>query len=185
MGFVGEEDVLVRLVGLGLLGTILHQHMAVEGTMGTIVEDTFEELPAVAVGKGMVDKDVVVHLLFLVVEIEAVGFHFAMFTQHSNLGVVADVATVEGEGHATERSPLLHGDIGVVEQTSLVVEVLHLIVFHMGSFHHVYFGHVVGESGGVVVGVVAMEDDDMAVASHHHQVSCLEEKAVTGIDDRL
>ena len=62
---------------------------------------------------------------------------------------------------------------------------MHLIVFHLGTLQEVDFGNIVGESWSVVVGVVAVDDDCVAVAPHHHQVACLEENAVTSIDNRL
>ena len=47
------------------------------------------------------------------------------------------------------------------------------------------FSHVVGEGGGVVVGVVAVDEGGMAATANDDEVADLEEEAVSGVDDGL
>ena len=47
------------------------------------------------------------------------------------------------------------------------------------------FSHVVGEGGGVVVGVVAVDEGGMAATANDDEVADLEEEAVSGVYDRL
>jgi hypothetical protein len=80
VGLVGEEYILVGLIGLGFDCPVLHKHMAVESATGVVVEDSLEEFATVAVGESVVYKYIVVHLLLLVVEIETVGFDIAVLS---------------------------------------------------------------------------------------------------------
>ena len=149
--------------------------MAVERAAGGVVKDAFEEFAAVAIGAGVVDEDVVVHLLLLVVKIKTVGLYIAVLAVHAHLGVVADVSTVEGYGHRAERSTCAERGVGVVEESGLVVEVLHFVAFDRGVLVNEYFGHIVGESGRGVVGVIAKDECGLAVATHDYEVAHLEE----------
>ena len=73
----------------------------------------------------------------------------------------------------------------MVEEASVVVEVLHLVVFYMCVGPHAYLGDVVGKGRGVVVGVVTMDEGDVAVAAKDDKVADLQEEAVPGVDDGL
>ena len=97
--FVGEEYVFVGLIGFGFGGAVADEDVPVEGGAGGVVEDAFEQFAAVAFGAGVVDEDVVVDLLLLVVEEEAVGLDVAVGAEHGYFGVVADVAAVECHGY--------------------------------------------------------------------------------------
>lgn len=182
---VGEEDVLVGLVGFGFDGTFANKHMTIESTLCAIVKNALVEFVAFAVGESVVDENVVVDTLLLVVKVESVCLYLAVLAEHTHLSMVANVATIERDGYGTERRTLAKRDVCVVEQTCVVVKVLHLIIFHLGTFFHNDFGDIVRKSGMGVERVVAMDDDGMAVATNNDQVAHLEEETVAGIDDRL
>ena len=63
---VGQQDVFVVLVGIGLLCVFPHHDVPVESCTGLFIQDALEKFVAVTVGFGMVDKDLVVDMLFAI-----------------------------------------------------------------------------------------------------------------------
>src|SRR5664279_5140943 len=71
-GVVGEDQVLIGLLGIGLLGVLADDDLAVEYGVGLAVEDALVEFVAGAVRHGVVDQGVIVDVLRAVDDVEAV-----------------------------------------------------------------------------------------------------------------
>ena len=65
-GFAGGRQVLVGHLRGGLLGSLLHQDTACEGSCGAVVEHVLIQFAARAMGRMMSDERVVVDMLLLV-----------------------------------------------------------------------------------------------------------------------
>ena len=74
-----SSSVLVGLLGVGLLGVLADEDLAVEDAVGLAVEDALVQLVAGAVRLGVVDDRVVVDVLRAVGQVEAVERALAAF----------------------------------------------------------------------------------------------------------
>ena len=70
---IRQQNVAVALVCIGFLGIFPDQYMAVENTLCIFIQDPFEHLAAGTIGIGMVNKHMVVDVLFPVHQVESVN----------------------------------------------------------------------------------------------------------------
>ena len=71
-GVFREQEVLVALLGVGLLRVLAHDDFAVEDPRRSAVEHPFVELAAAAVGLGVIEGGVIVDVLPAADDVEAV-----------------------------------------------------------------------------------------------------------------
>ena len=62
-GVCGEQQILVRLLGVSFLGGLMHINLPVEDPPRPTIEDPFVKLTAGAMRLDMVDPGVVIHML--------------------------------------------------------------------------------------------------------------------------
>ena len=71
-GIVGQQQGLVGLLGVGLLGVLANEDLAVEDAVGLAVENALVQLMAGAVRPGVVDLGVVIDMLRPVDDVQPV-----------------------------------------------------------------------------------------------------------------
>ena len=113
---VGQEQRLVGLLGVGLLGVLADEDLAVEDAVGLAVEDALVKLVTGAVRHGVVDAGVVVDVLLAVGHIKAVERAFAAFAREHGADFVAHQAAaqrdrVRREVAAAARAGLQRGEV--------------------------------------------------------------------------
>src|SRR5690554_2575277 len=155
-GAVAEQHALAALVGVGLLGLAVDEHLAVEDASGLAVEDASVELVREAAGLGVVEQRVVVHVLLAVDEVEAVEVALAVRGVRDDGDGVADEPAAQRVGVVGERAGAalvrVHGvDVRGVLALGLELEDVDARVALYGDL-----GDAVGEGlgrGGRVVGL--------------------------------
>ncbi len=111
----GKDQVLVGLLGIGLLRVFADDDAAVENGSSPAVENAFVHLVARAVRLGVVEHGVIVDMLRAVHDVEAVERGFRAFGKH-RVGVVAHQGAaqrdgVRGEVGAASKRGLQRGDV--------------------------------------------------------------------------
>ena len=102
-GGVGrEQQSLVGLLGVGLLGVGMNEDFAVEDAVGSAVEDGLVQLVAIAVRLGVVDARVIVDELPAAGHREAVEDALAAFGAEDGVDVVADEGAAQGDAVRAE-----------------------------------------------------------------------------------
>src|ERR1035437_8131461 len=96
-GVVGEDQVLVGLLGIGLLCVLADDDFAVEDGVGLAVENALVEFVAGAVRLGVIDDRMIVDVLRAVDDVEAVQGGVGACRQ-GGVGVVADQRAAERNG---------------------------------------------------------------------------------------
>ena len=64
-GIFGEKDIVVALVCICPLGSLPHQNTSVKGAGGAVIQNSLEELGAVAIWCGMINIDKIGYVLCL------------------------------------------------------------------------------------------------------------------------
>ena len=95
---VGEEQIAVGLFGIGLLCVFVHDDPAVKDTMSMIVQDSVIKLPAAAVRAGMLDQHVIIDVLMVRAEEQAVDQALASFAGQNRMHVVPHQCPTEQNG---------------------------------------------------------------------------------------
>src|SRR5262249_18120411 len=98
---VGEQQVAVGLLGVGLLRVRVNDDAPVEDAVGALVEDAVIKLAAAAVRAGMLDEHVVVHVLGAAPDEEAVDEALAAFPREHRMNVIANQAAAQKYGVRT------------------------------------------------------------------------------------
>ncbi len=88
-GIVGQQQRLVGLLGVGLLGVGVNVNLAVEDAAGPAVEDALVQLVAGAIRLGMVDARVVIDQLVAARQVQAVKRGFAALRVEHHVDVRA------------------------------------------------------------------------------------------------
>src|SRR5437588_620982 len=78
-GVLGEQQRLIGLFGVGLLGVLMNKDLAVENAVRMTVEDALVEFMTAAVGPGVVEDGMVIHVLAAAGDVQAVDGGFAAF----------------------------------------------------------------------------------------------------------
>ncbi len=86
---IGEKQVAISLLRVGLLGVFMHHDAAVEYPVGLAVEDAVVELAAAAMSLGMLDEHVIVEVLPPGADKQAVDEALAAFAVENRMNVVA------------------------------------------------------------------------------------------------
>ena len=114
-GVVGEHQVLVGLLGIGLLRVLADEDLAVEDRVRLAVQDALVQLVAGGVRLGVVDGGVIVHVLRAVDDVESVQRGLGAFREE-RVGIVAHQRAAErnrvrGEVGAAAERGLQGGDV--------------------------------------------------------------------------
>src|SRR5258708_2647607 len=88
-GVVGEQQIFVGLLGVGLLGGLAHEDSAVKNALGFAIEDSVVILVAIAAGLGVLDDHMVVGQLVISSEIQPVEHAFDAFGGQGGADIVA------------------------------------------------------------------------------------------------
>ena len=72
LGLIGQQQVYVGLLGVGLLGVFVSDDASAEHGPGPAVQNTLVELPTVAVRLGVLHQHVVVDVLAAAEDVQAV-----------------------------------------------------------------------------------------------------------------
>ena len=94
----GQQQVVVGLVGIGLLRARMHDDLAVEHRVGLTVHHSAIVFPAGAVGLAMINERVVVHMLLAADQIQAVERGLAATGVERGRDVVAAQGGAQREG---------------------------------------------------------------------------------------
>ena len=137
----GEDDVAVILVSIRLLRALCHIDMAVEDARGLIVQNTLELLVAGAVRHVVVHLQIVLHMLLLIDEIEAIDLGISTFAIKIDGIRVVDVAAVEGNDHNFQAAVGQLPNLELTLDGSLIVHVLQHVQLKAGIFVEDDFGH--------------------------------------------
>src|ERR1035437_1985426 len=163
-GVVGEDQVLVSLLGIGLLGVLADDDFAVEDGVRLAVEDALVELVAGAVRHGVADHRMIIDVLRAVDDVEAVQRGVGTFGE-GGVDVVADQRAAEGNGMRRESRAASDGGLKGRNVERGKRFLLKFIVIHHGPVAYHDFGDGVGEVGaGALVGF-----DDGALGPLAHE----------------
>ncbi len=99
---LGEQQVFVRLLGVGLLRVGPHQDAAVENALRTPVQDAVVIFVAVAMRFGVLDDHVVVRQLVVPRQVKPVQHAFHAFVRQAGADVVARKPRAGGDGMRDE-----------------------------------------------------------------------------------
>src|SRR5450759_252689 len=150
-GVVGEDQVLVSLLGIGLLGVLADDDFAVEDGVCLAVEDALVELVAGAVRHGVVDHRMIIDVLRAVDDVEAVQRGVGTFGE-GGVDVVADQRAAEGNGMRGECGAASDGGSEGRNMEGVDGFLLDFVMIHHGAIANDDFGDGVGEvSAGALV----------------------------------
>ena len=133
---VGEDDVAVVLIGIGLLSVWRHHNMTVEHCRSLVVKDALELLVAAAVRHVMVDFHQVFDVLFLVEEIQTVNLQVSALAVEVNVDVVFHKTSVKRHQHEVHAAVGGLLDVDVRREIRVVVEVLNPVQLERGVLLH-------------------------------------------------
>src|SRR5205823_4620692 len=108
---VRQEQCLVGLLGIGLLGVLANINLAVEYAPRLAIEDPLVELMAGTARFGVIDDRMVVDELAVRREIEAVEGTLAILIAKHGVGFIADDQAAQRDG--------MRGDIAALLQVNL------------------------------------------------------------------
>ena len=165
LGMLGQEQRLVRLFGVGLLGVELHDDLAVEHRVGFTVQDAFVELVARAVGLGVIDHRVVVDETTTVRHVESVERAVDPFTIQQRIDVVANERASQRDGMGREAAAPAQRDMhaGNMKRLQALSQQLVVIDHRIGPGHDL--GHGIGEVRRVPQARVTFHDPSLTVLS--------------------
>src|SRR5438874_10253319 len=86
---VGEQQVTVRLLGVGFLGIFVNNNAPVKHAMRAVIQDAVIELAAVAVWAGVLHQHVVIEVLLAIADEEAINQALSAFSSQYGMDVVA------------------------------------------------------------------------------------------------
>jgi len=86
---VGEQQIAVRLLRVGLLRVFMDDDASVENAVRMAVEDSVIKLPAAAVRAGMLDQHVVIQMLVPVADEQAIDKALSAFACQHGMHIVA------------------------------------------------------------------------------------------------
>ncbi len=92
---VGEQQVAIGLLGVGLLRVFVDDDASVKNAVGMIVENAVVELTAAAVRAGVLDQHVVIEMLAAVADEQAIDQALSAFTGQHRMHVVAHQSSAE------------------------------------------------------------------------------------------
>ena len=169
-GVLGQQQVLVGLLGVRLLSVLVHVDLAVENPLRSAGEDAFVELAAAAVRLLVVDPGVVVGVLAAVQQVEAIEGAIAAFSGEHGVGVVPDERATQCNGTGREHRAAVQLRLrgGDVEGS---VSLFHqLVVGQHGALADDDLGHGIGEVARRTKTDVALDDHRAAATAHQDQV---------------
>ena len=134
LGLVGEEQVLVRLAGVGADRAGPDDDMAVEHAVAVVVHDALVELAAGAVRRGVLDQDRVVVVLVAAGQVEAVEADLGAFALEADPDLVAGDAATRARPSARRSGCLGPGGPRATRDGSGLGLVLDLVVLDVGAF---------------------------------------------------
>src|ERR1035437_4344360 len=143
-GVVGEDQVLVGLLGIGLLCVLADDDFAVEDGVGLAVENALVEFVAGAVRLGVLDDRMIVDVLRAVDDVEAVQGGVGACRQ-GGVGVVADQRAAERNGVRRERGAASDGGLQGRDVEGVGGFLLDFVMIHHGAIANDDFGAGVGE----------------------------------------
>src|SRR5262245_21881057 len=88
-GGVGKEQVLIGLLGIGLLRFLLDQDAAVEDAFGAVIQNAIVILVAVAIRAGMLNEHVMIGELIILGQIQAIQNTLNALARQDGVDVVA------------------------------------------------------------------------------------------------
>jgi hypothetical protein len=85
---VGEQQIAVSLLRIGFLRVFVHNDSAVKNPVSVIVEYAVVKLPATAVRAGMLNQHVVVYVLMVTAEEQAIDQALSSCTTQNRMNIV-------------------------------------------------------------------------------------------------
>ena len=176
LGCRGKDDVGVVLLGIGLLRSRSYIHMSVEHRRGLIVNNPLEAGITGAMRHVMVDLQVILDVLFLIHQIEAIHLGFATFAIDIDFDMVTEVAGIEADHHEMHPAITSLMDVEMRLQSCRFIEVLDAVHLQRGIlFDHdvamLLIGlkmlHVVREDN---LAILPAFDDDIVFKKFHRRM---------------
>ena len=114
---VGEQQVAVGLLGVGLLRIFVDDNAAVENAVRVIIQNAVVKLAAAAVRAGVLDEHVIVEMLAAIADEQAVDQALAALAREHRMDVVAHQPAAEQQRMRGNvgASALLNAQSGDVE----------------------------------------------------------------------
>src|SRR5690554_278061 len=167
-GTVGKQQVLVIHIRIGLLGVLVDMNAAIEDSVGLVRSDVVVGLFAVAMGGYVVNRRVVVVVLFALGNHHAIELGFRAFTFQANLQVMPAQRAAEAYAVAFETGT-------AVLQNAGSTNVLDVFAFHIqanagdvGAVGQGKFGDGVDQHLGGAAGNVFFNQRHLAVGTGFH-----------------
>ena len=158
---VGEEQYLVRLLGVGLLGVFADKNLAVEDAVRSAIEDTLVEFMARAIRLGVIDDGEVIEVLLAVREVEAVDSRFSVLAVEADADLVAHQGAAEREVVRRKVALGRLHDLCIGDVIRGSAFLLHLHVIDDGAFRERDLGDGVGEVDAFAE--IALDDGRLGV----------------------
>src|SRR5437867_2586129 len=144
-----EQEVLVTLTSISLLCVFAHDDTSVEDSGRSVIEDAFVKLPAAAVRLEMINHRVIVDVLLISSNVEAVERAFRAITVERNIHIVAYEGASKGDRVRCEAARTGLADLNGRDMKRLFILSLEFIVLDQTVFPNDDFSHRVREIGAL------------------------------------
>ncbi len=170
-GVLGQEQVAVGLVRIGMLGIGMHHHLTVEHGARGAGQHALIELAALALRPGVVDARVVVDMLPPAGHVQPVERAFGALGVQPDLDVGPRQGAAQGEGTGGEAAAVLLVHIHAGNVKRLEALLLHLVMLDLRVTRGNDLGDAVGEISEAVHTHVVFHNADTAACFRHHEIA--------------
>lgn len=170
---LGKDKIAIGLFGIGFLGVLSHEDLAIEHAFGVAIEDPIVVLVAVAKGFGMIDEGMMIDMLAAMHKIESVHGTLGVFGAENRLNVVARQAGPRGDRVREEIRVAALLDLNHRHVKGVGIFVLKLAVFQDGTVLKKDFCDDVGEGGARACADVTFNNFRLGLFAQDDKVSRL------------
>ena len=160
-GVLRKQEILVALLGVGLLGVLAHDDLAVEDSRRSAVEHAFVKLAAAAVGLGVVERRVIVDVLPAADDVEAVEGALGAFAAEHCLDLLTNERSAKLDRSRVDDGRSLLLELQGRDVKRLRAFLLDSGVFHLGVLARHHLRNSVGEVDAAEIGIRRGIDAEM------------------------
>ena len=170
LGVVGQQQIPVGLLAVGLLSLGGHEHLAVEHGVGRPRNDPLVDLAAGATRMQVPNRGVIVDQLPASGHVESVELALGVAPLQRHIQVVPRQRPAEGDREGMEPASLPLMNLGAPDVEGPLAIELELDVLRRGPGAQHQFGHGVGEALSIVHGGVGLDHAGPRPAIQNQQV---------------